>query len=498
MKRAYVLVLGLVVLASANVAAADGGLRAVGRVRPADPGPALAVAAGTGYGFTEGVLDDDDGHHRVLGTLALAGRTRPWLELDAQVTGRYDKHTGATPDDGWIGDPRLSAQAGGLVGRELWLVGRAGLWLPGRNAPSVELDAATIDVGAALTWARGATALTATAGYRIDRSAASADPSVLSDPDRLALGLSQFDAVLVGAGVVHRRGGWEVLGEATWDVLVGAGAPDPLESPLRIGAGARREVGAAVRLEALLEVSPGPRAGAMAGDPLVAIEPRVSALVGVSWRPAPARPRAPLGGGAIDPARDAAPLPPARPAPTVGAVRGRIATIDGTPVAGATVRLGTRAATTDGDGRFVLDGVAAGTLDVTIDAPGHEPARRTIAVTAGGEAALEVTLIPVAPPAQLRGVVRSFDGKGLGATIKIVATGGSAPRPTGEAGRAPTPGWPGDLELTAAADGTFAVDVAPGTYQVTVSVAGFQPQTRKVTVEDQGVVVMNVELRRKR
>jgi uncharacterized membrane protein len=76
---------------------------------------------------------------------------------------------------------------------------------------------------------------------------------------------------------------------------------------------------------------------------------------------------------------------------------------------------------------------------------------------------------------QVRGLVRSFDGKGLPAKVSIE---------------------PGGIEAEAGADGSFNVDVAPGTYTVTVQSEGYGKQTHRVKVGRDGVVVLNVDMRR--
>ena len=46
--------------------------------------------------------------------------------------------------------------------------------------------------------------------------------------------------------------------------------------------------------------------------------------------------------------------------------------------------------------------------------------------------------------------------------------------------------------------GRFQVDVPPGRYRVTISAPGYQVQQRKVEVEENGVTVLNVDLRSER
>ena len=473
-----VVVIAAVLSLAATAVSADGGLRATGRVRSAEPGPGVSIALGTGYGFTESVLEANDAHHRIGGGAALAVGVARWLELGGEVRGRYDKHTGDMPDDGFVGDPRLWATATRALSRGdtdgSWLGLRLGVWLPGDEVPSIDPDAISVDASAIYTRRAGAMTISGTAGFRLDRSGNSVDASMLSFPDKLGLGISDYDAVLVGAAVTRRGAGVVLFGEVSWDVLVGDGAPSALESPLRVGLGARKPLDDSLTLEGQLEVAASARPEIDAT--LVNVEPRVAAIIGLSWRP---RPRAQVAPVVVARPDEPEPPPPPPPpaAPTTGSVKGRIVGPDGAPLPDAIVRLGARTATTGEDGTFTLDDVTPGSVDVIVERPGHEPTQRTLAITAGLESQLEVTLARVKPPSQIRGLVRSFDGKGLGATVRVEPAG---------------------VEVTAGADGSFQVDVPPGTYTIVVSMPGYEPQEKVVKVEEQGVAVKNIELRRAR
>ena len=45
-------------------------------------------------------------------------------------------------------------------------------------------------------------------------------------------------------------------------------------------------------------------------------------------------------------------------------------------------------------------------------------------------------------------------------------------------------------------NGEFTLDLPPGEYEVTIEAAGVKPQTRKVKVEQNGVTILNVDLRK--
>src|SRR5690606_37349528 len=77
-------------------------------------------------------------------------------------------------------------------------------------------------------------------GFRFDRSGRSADDAdLLSDADRMSLGVSDSHAVLVGLGANLRGERTELFIETSLDYLVGSEAPGFRQSPMRAGGGAR-------------------------------------------------------------------------------------------------------------------------------------------------------------------------------------------------------------------------------------------------------------------
>ena len=81
------------------------------------------------------------------------------------------------------------------------------------------------------------------------------------------------------------------------------------------------------------------------------------------------------------------------------------------------------------------------------------------------------------PAGQLRGLIRSWKGDGLRATIRVEPLG---------------------VQAQTDEEGAFAVDVPPGAYQVHIVTKGFRTQTRDVRIEENGVTVINADLRRDR
>jgi hypothetical protein len=405
------------------------GPHALGQVFTAGPAPrGLTLLASGGYGYTESVLGVGDAHHRAPGSLALDGRPLAWLDLAVRLDGRFDAtlEPGRPMDSGLVGDPRLYARVDKAWEGGLGLGARAGLWIPGRNAPSLDLGAASPELVGAVSYRPPARALAVAAnlGFRLDRSARSApDAAQLSGADRTALEVSAFDAVLLGAAATFGRGRMQGFVEGSWDLLVGAGAPPPRSSPILVGAGGRLALGRSLRLEAELEVSPSSRPDTGPMAPLVPIPPRVAAWLGVSYAFSTGAPPASV-------------APP--PAP---------ANVPSPPVAATAAP-----ETPDPD--------AANENDPAAQRP---------------------------PRGQLRGLVRSLKGTAVAADVRVEPDGsGPAAAPAGGASSLRTEG------------GRFEIDVLPGRYRVTISAPGFQTQARRIDVEENGVTLLDVDLRSER
>lgn len=488
---------------ASTVGASASGLPGLGRVAVAAPKelPHAGAAVGMGYGFTEaqGVPNAESGpHHRALGTLALMAQPLRFLAAALVLDGRYDAH----PDDvlgsssSTVGEPRLFVRANEAVGRSFALGAQLGVWVPGGEAPSLRFEAATLDALLLATYAPPGSdlALSLNAGYRIDRSAqvlGARDRPRLRAGDRLALHLSDSDAILLGLGASKRLGGREtpaarieLLGELTWDVLIGANAPAALESPLRLGLGARyhlkedEESFGALQLEARTELSLSARPSSGPTDALVPVDPRFAIILGVRWTPALGarpKPRTDADGPAAAGSGGAA-------APVASALRGRVtATETGLPIPSARVTVtsddpaqpGERSAETRADGAFEVTELRPGRVHVVVKAAGFDDASADANATATA-AVVEVVMKKAIKPGQLRGLVRSFNGKALAATIRVEPLG---------------------VEAKTDADGTFQIDVPPGSYEVVVAATGHAGQRRPVQVEENGVTILNADLR---
>jgi hypothetical protein len=463
---------------------------------PARTGPTLLASGG--YGYTGSVLGVGDAHHRIAGALTLDERPLPWVDLALRLDGRYDAHVlpGHPTDTGLVGDPRLYVRVDQGWASGLRLGARAGLWLPGGDAPSLQASALSPELLGIASYAPPATsvALTANLGYRVDRSAHSApDAAQLSPGDRVALEVSAFDEVLVGAAATLGRGPAQGFVEASADLLVGAGAPPIPSSPIFLGGGGRFALGRNLRFEAEVEVSPSSRPDTGATAPLAPIPPRFSAWLGLAVRfdraavPAPPPPVA-------VPTATPAPVAPVAPPPAPQTeLAGRVIAAAGGKLDGLRLEVtaggSPREVPVGDEGRFSVEGQPGDEVTVTAEATGCLPGRATVTLTAGPNR-LDLTLQPRPPQGQIRGVVQSLRGAPVAADITIEPEAGDGSSGSGAAARAST--------RRRADSGRFEVDVPPGRYRLTISASGYQTQQRKVDVEENGVTVLNVDLRSER
>ncbi len=453
-------------------------LPGIARVGIPGTGPARFAAAGTlGYGFTEAQSAADGAHHRVSGTAAVAVAPVPALELGLRFDERYDHH----PDDGrgahgtFIGDPRLSVRAGKAFDA-FRLGAEVQAWVPGKSAPSLAFDATTVDLAALAAFVpKSGPRFAIRAGYRLgDGAKAAPDPTRLRFGDRLALGLSQFDAVLAGLGVSYPLGRTEILGEVSSDILVGTGAPGVVDSPIRVTAGVRHGLSSALALEVLAEVSPSGRPNLGANAPFVPVEPRASLLAGLRYR---------LPFGSTEPAtteREPAPAPstapPPAPTPTTASFVLKVSGPDG-PIEGANIEVHagdvTRQGQTAADGTFQIEGIPPGDAKVVVTAEGFATVEQNTRLDGGKGPDLALALTPTGPAGEIRGLVRSFGGKGLGASVRVDPLG---------------------VEAKTDSEGAFTLAVPPGDYEVTIHAERFKEQRRKIHVDKNGVTILNVEL----
>jgi hypothetical protein len=150
---------------------------------------------------------------------------------------------------------------------------------------------------------------------------------------------------------------------------------------------------------------------------------------------------------------------------------------DGAAITAATVEIkaaeAPRIAEPAANGNYRFGTLPFGDVKVSVSADGFVTAEQTVRVAADTKAPVEVKLHAAPPSGQLRGLIRSFAGKGLGASILVEPIG---------------------AQTTADAQGTFTLDVPPGDYEVVIKAPHFKEQRRKVHVDQNGVTVLNADL----
>jgi hypothetical protein len=454
------------------------------------PQGTFAFAALGGFGYRSGLLGSDHRFGRGIGDLAFAYAPTPTLVFALELDGRYDRHYGLAPsgDDGYVGDPRLLARLAKPFGKA-HVGAQVGVWVPGKDAPSVAGSAISVDARVVATLAAGPGKLDLEAGFRLDNSAKSvADPTKLSLQDRVSLGVSDFNAAVAGAHFAVPAGQKAFLGfEVSSDIFVGTGAPGPI---IRGGAEVGFKVTPTWAVLAYLEGSKVPAipdADLMQNQvTLVPYEPLITGGVGLQGR---------FGGGRSDSKgfvkRNERPEDISQP--EYAEVSGDVTDEAGKPIVGAnvTVKLknNTGTAASDDKGHYVINKLPIGktvggkttlddaTAEITITVEKKKPSTQTITLTKGANAIPKIALEPQLPPGELRAVLRAAGtGKPLAnATVKIE---------------------PGGQTATSDADGNITLALPPGQYKATASAPGFKEQTLDVVVPEGGVITKNFELRK--
>jgi hypothetical protein len=463
----------------------DWSLPGLGRVGfPTAATEGVRATGAAGYGYTEAIDEADGAHHRTAGSLSVGALATTWLGFALRMDGRLDLHDEGPggSDSSAVGEPSLLVRGGWDFTDALAAGLDIAVRLLGADAPSFE-PAATTPEARALFAARPSDALHlgAYGGYRLDRSAEAASaPERLSLGDRVSLGVSDFDAVVLGLGAAQAVGSGELFGEVSYDLLVGSGAPSPAESPLRAAVGFRAFLGA-FQLGGIAEAVLTGRAPIGPTDPLYVVEPRVAARAVLSYvfGAESAEPSKPADAPKPQEVRPAAAPKPATP-PPLGEVRIVVTTPEGGSVTDAVVLLETPSGEltlTFDQGAYRLESPPAGPAKLIVVADGFENVERSIVIEPGKAAEATVSLEPALPHGQIRGLVRSFAGRAIRAKIVVSRLDGGDAK-----------------ELSTDATGNFTVDVQPGEYRVEIGAPGYQAQKRQIVVKEKGVVILNADL----
>lgn len=458
----------------------DDALPGLIRVDTAEPiPPGLLVALSSGYGYTGATLGQDDSHHRGASRAVLSYRLLPSLAAALRFDGRYDKHVdSAGSDDGWVGDPRLLLRYRRSLAPGLGAGIQLGVWAPGSDAPSIKAAALSLESSVALSYSfpDQPLLLAWNLGYRLDRSAASvASAQELSLADRMSLGASDFSAYLIAVGARYQVGTAKLGLEWSLDLLHGAGAPPFGQSPMRVGASCEVPVSAALALVASTEVRVSKVVAQEIREALLPFDPRYQLMLGVQFRIGTEKAATRLAVAPIN--EDDKATQPAEEQLT-GLFTGRVLSGEqGVAEAALRVELASgeiHELKSDENGAFSAT-LPLGPLTIAVQAEGFESKNETYELEGESSTPLAIYVDPILPPGQLRGVVRSFRGRPLKAELRI------------------------EPELTVvqtAADGSFEIDLPPGDYVISITVPRFKSQTRGIHIDEDGVTIMNVDLRR--
>ncbi|HEY6877282.1 MAG TPA: carboxypeptidase regulatory-like domain-containing protein [Polyangiales bacterium] len=441
-----------------------------------------AVASNVGYGVTESLGSVDGAHHRLAGSLGGGAVPWPWLAVALRLDGRLDLHPSDDrgKDRTGTGDPRLFLRGGRDLPRDVSVGGELVLWFPGNRAPSFEPKATSVDFKGLAAWRpkKHPFAVLGHLGYRLDNSAHTA-PELrrLRQGDRIALGVSDFDALLIGVGGSLRTiEKTELFAELSLDYLVGGGAPGFNGSPLRATVGARYFLQQDLQGELSATIALNGRSGVSPDAPLVPVEPRFGISAGVRYgralHPEPKPPQPPADDIGVRP----------EPAPMTATVSGVLLDDKGEPVPDVRVVLTIapetklREAVTDGEGRYRFTDVPFGDATLEASAPGFESQQWVVEVREQMPAPAARPLVRKSDTGALRLLTRTFSSEPLSATIQV---------------------RDGRRVINGKSDehGTYEIELPPGQYTVMISAPGYRTLRREVQVERYGVAILNVDMR---
>jgi hypothetical protein len=460
-------------------------------------GPRAATSFNLLYGFTEPQNGTSSSHQRVGGSLAAAIAPWSFAALGVRADFRHDLHgeDSEGSDSGSVLDLTPHLRFGAELGEGFHLGAEGRAKLPGATvgesgSPSPEIDARALFGYSGLpTWV-----FALHAGYKLGENGDVLDDSTnMRAGDRVALGVSEFDALLLGLGVVKALGKTEILAELTSEMLLGSGAPGFLESPLRAAAGIRHGLAKNLWLNGLVEATLGSRPDSLPGDPLAPIEPRVLGLVGITWRflaPAERAPAAPVEEKPTPQVKPKATeqeaIPEGPPPVVLSKIQVTVVDAKGHPISDADVTIEIPGSEAEGGGSrsvplvdrnvYVIADVPLGEVEVTVSADLLKSQTQTIELKSSDPAALEFKLEKSDDVgSQLRGLVRSYAGEGLKASVRVE---------------------PGDSTAVCDAEGSFELDLPPGVYKVIIEAEGYRSQRRTLRVRKEGVTVLNADLQK--
>ncbi|MBN2714621.1 MAG: carboxypeptidase regulatory-like domain-containing protein [Deltaproteobacteria bacterium] len=444
----------------------------------------LSLAGTARYGVIESIGPINGLHHELGGNVALGGVFAKWFAAGLQLDGKFQNHPNQSEeevDHSMVGIPILKLRAGAPAGNHLLLGGELEIHIPGGNAPSLQFNAATL-TGRFLGTVVSAAPffLGVTAGFRIDNSENSAPAQETLRPgDRIALDIAAYHSFLLGIAMSYEINRLRFIFETDARFYASSDAAIS-ESPIRLTLGARYVMTAALQFDLYTETFLSKRPDVDIDAPLLPIPPRFAAMFGIRYTwgaEAELKPEPPKEELVISPALPEA--PPETRQKSTGGIQGRITDEEGLPVAAASIRVlaadgSAYSATSDSEGNYSVAGVPTGSATVTASAEYFEPKSFDVTVSENAIATVaSAQLVQTKVGSQIRGLVRDTDGTPLDASIVIK---------------------PGRYTTQTDDKGFFEIDVDPGEYTVEISSEGLVKQKRAVTVGDNSVVILNVDL----
>jgi hypothetical protein len=326
----------------------------------------------------------------------------------------------------------------------------------------------------------------AAAGFRLDNSGKNApDLERLRVGDRITLGVSDSNAVLAALGLARRfERTAEVFGELSADILVGSKAPAFAESPLRASLGGRYFLDDVWQLDLTATASLSSRPEIGARDPLVPIEPRFLVMFGARYTFSFVK-KAP--GAAESVAKPdeqkSAQAPAVVEAPKFATVSGTLLDDKGEPLPEAVVTLHVpggeeRQAISDAQGQYNFTQVPLGPAKIDAAATGFETETWDVDVHEGMTFDEPRGLKAKTDAGVMRGLIRTFQSEPLRAQIVVRDRRGRTV-----------------ATQDSAEDGSFEIQLAPGSYEVTISAPGYRTHRRSMKIEVNGVSILNVDMR---
>jgi hypothetical protein len=315
-------------------------------------------------------------------------------------------------------------------------------------------------------------------GFRLDNSANSApDLTRVRDGDRMALGLSDSHAILLGVGATYVvLPPLQAFAELSAQLLVGSDAPALLESPLRAALGARYFLLPKLQAELTLVTSLSQRPSIAADAPLVPIEPRFSALVGVRYQ---------FGGPppVIDQPKEPTDQQTASDEPQLATLTGVLNDDQGAPLpdANVTLRQGVaeQSTITDAEGRYQFRNVIPGQVQLNASTAGFETETWDVDALAPLTQVPARALTLAADKGTLRVLVRSFTSQPIKKAQVVVRDA---------RGRRVGAG-------TTDTKGLLEISLTSGNYRVMIEAVGYKSQRTNVQVATNEVAILNVDMR---